>query len=105
MIPTGSKPVAEVLIGREVEVAGGWDFEVAIQRSGIRSTHHVRLAWVDYEYWSHGAAAPERVLKALLDVLLEIAPDQSLPEQFDAATVRRWARGAAIDDRVKDRLG
>jgi len=103
MVPTGSQPVAEVVIGREVEEAGAWLFEVTVRRGGAESHHRLRLGWADYEYWSHGAAAPERVAKAVVECVLELAPERALPESFDAAAGRRWAAG--MDERVRERVG
>lgn len=103
MVPTGSQPVAEVVIGREVEEAGAWQFEVTVRRGGVESQHRMRLGWADYEYWSHGAAAPERVAKAVVESVLDLTPDRELPVQFDAAAARRWAAG--MDERVRERLG
>lgn len=105
MIPTGSQPVAEVSIDREHELAAGWSFDATVRRTGPGpATHHrLTLAWVDYEYWSHGAAAPERVAKAVIETVLELTPERAVPEQFDAAAARRWARG--FDDRVRERVG
>lgn len=104
MIPTGSQPVAEVSIDREHELAAGWAFDATVRRAAAASTHHrLTLAWVDYEYWSHGAAAPERVAKAVLETVIELSPERVMPEQFDAAVARRWAQG--FDDRVRERVG
>ncbi len=103
MVPTGSQPVAEVVIGREVEEAGAWVFDVTVRRAGTETRHHLRLAWADYEYWSHGAAAPERVARAVVESVLDLAPERVLPEKFDAAAGRRWAVG--MDERVRERLG
>jgi hypothetical protein len=103
MVPTGSQPVAEVVIGRETEEPGAWIFEVLVKRGGAHTEHRLRLAWPDYEHWSHGAAAPERVAKAVVEAVLGLAPERELPEKFDAAAGRRWAAG--MDERVRERLG
>jgi hypothetical protein len=105
MVPTGSQPVAEVVIGREVEETGAWLFDVTIRRGQAESQHRLRLAWADYEYWSHGSTAPERVAKAVVESVLELAPDREVPAKFDAAAGRRWATGATFDERVRERLG
>jgi hypothetical protein len=103
MVPTGSQPVAEVVIGREVEEVGAWTFEVTVRRGAAETHHRLRLAWPDYEHWSHGSSAPERVAKAVVEAVLELAPERELPEKFDAAAGRRWAAG--MDERVRERLG
>src|SRR5262249_4716543 len=102
MIPTGSQPVAEVVVGRERDCPGGWEFEVTIRRGEACTEHRVRLSWVDYEYWSHGAAAPERVVRAAVESILDLASAPELPETFDAAAGRRWVGG--LDERVRERL-
>lgn len=103
MIPTGSEHVAEVVIGREVEEAAAWVFEVTIRRGAAGETRHeLRLSWADYEYWSHGTVAPERVAKAVVEVAVERRSDPEMPGRFDASTVRRWGEG--IDAAVTNRL-
>jgi hypothetical protein len=94
-----------VTVEAERGVAGGWEFDVILTRGTDQSKHCVRLAWVDYEYWSHGAAAPERVARAVVEALLELAPARELPRRFDASVARRWVtEGAAADERIRERL-
>ncbi len=97
MVPARPQPVAEVLVDREHEVDGGWEFEVTVRRGSSEPPrgHRVRLAWVDYEYWSHGSAAPERVVAAVVRAVLELAPEHPLPDRFDAAAARRWVSRSA----------
>ncbi|MFN7021755.1 MAG: hypothetical protein ACK4WH_10570 [Phycisphaerales bacterium] len=104
MVPTGSQPVAEVVVDHEREAANGWVFGVLVRRPGsTESRHDVSLSWVDYEHWSHGAAAPERVARAVVECLLASAPDRTLPSAFDASTARRWDRG--LDEAVRSSIG
>lgn len=92
---------ATVEIGREVEDARGWRFEVAVARPGIPvSRHEVTLSWVDYEYWSHGQLSPSRVAECVMRALLSLRPGLALPARFDASTCRRWARG--LDERMHE---
>jgi len=89
----------------EREVDGGWIFDVSV-RCGtplVTTRHEVRLSWVDYEYWSHGVAAPERVVKAVVELVLDQRPDVALPAKFDSSTARRWVRDA--DQRVREGVG
>src|SRR5688500_9344010 len=56
---------------------------------GRDTRHEVSLSWVDYEHWSHGRIAPERVARAVVETLID-AQWLPLPARFDAATARRW---------------
>lgn len=97
--------MATVTIEHETEspAGGGWEFTVAIADGNtLRARHTVRLSWADYEYWSHGAAAPERVARAVVEALLAAGEPKPLPDRFDAATGRRWLR--TLDERVRAAL-
>lgn len=86
--------VASVTVGREEEHGGGWVFDVTVRRDdGAESLHAVSLSWVDYEHWSHGQLAPERVVRAVVENLVNRGQPERLPARFDAATARRWVKG------------
>ncbi|MCC6322752.1 MAG: hypothetical protein IT438_15090 [Phycisphaerales bacterium] len=101
--PNDADAITEVSVQTEREVDRGWVFEVVVHRGESQARHDVSLSWVDYEHWSHGAAAPERVAKAVVECLVALDPSRTLPRAFDAATARRWAAG--FDERLRDRLG
>jgi hypothetical protein len=79
----------------------GWRFDMSLPGEAGR-TVTLALSWVDYEYWSHGAASPCRVAEAVVRSILEVDPARELPESFDASTARRWVRD--LDRRVRDQL-
>ena len=82
-------------------LAAGTGRELAlVDVDGVVHEHDVALAWVDYEHWSHGRVAPERIIRAVVEVLLSERPDLELPARFDASTARRWC--PAIDERVPE---
>lgn len=88
-------------VGREMEDARGWRFEVAVTRPGFpASRHEVTLSWVDYEYWSHGQLSPSRVAQGVVQALLALRPGLALPARFDASTCRRWAPG--LDEQMHE---
>ncbi len=83
------EPTVEVLT--ETEVARGWTYRVAVTRAeGTPTEHAVNLSWADHEHWCAGAAAPSRVVAAVVRFLLEHEAERPLPPRFDAATARRW---------------
>lgn len=93
----------------EREVPGGWIFDVqfgpaSTDAQSLPSHVDLRLSWVDYEHWSHGSAAPERVALAVVEALLEFKPEVALPRRLDASTARRMVPGL-LDERVRERVG
>lgn len=94
-------PAPGVEVGREMEDARGWRFEIALVRAGgAVSRHDFTLSWVDYEYWSHGQLSPSRVAQGVVQALLALRPGLALPARFDASTCRRWAPG--LDERIAE---
>lgn len=105
MPPSERQSDAGVSVLTERESPRGWTFEVELPDGaapGARRRVDVTLAWVDYEYWSHGSASPSRVAQAVVESLLDAAPERALPDRFDASTGRRWARD--LDARVRERI-
>lgn len=97
MVPTRQDKVAiEVVL--EEEVQGGWLHTVRVLGPAERSTRHkVRLSWVDHDYWCGGSKPPSRVTEAVVERLVACEPIIELPDQFDAATARRWLPGLDED--------
>lgn len=96
--------MSTVHIRSESEVPQGWRYVVEIDHeSGGRSSHRVRLAWVDHNFWTgERPIPPSRVAQAVVEYLLAARPDDDLPDRFDAAMARRWA--PAIDRELPERL-
>jgi len=96
--PESQSTRVEVLTEREA--AHGWEFEVRVASSADRDEPlRVTLSWADYEYLSHGAASPSRVVEAVVKSLIGADPQRPLPPTFDASTARRWVRD--LDSRVR----
>ncbi len=93
MVPTRQDKVAIEVVAEE-DVPGGWLHTVRVLGPEQRATTHlVRLAWVDHEYWCGGAKPPSVVTEAVMAKLVAYEPIIELPERFDAATARRWLPG------------
>jgi len=118
--------VAAVQVQSETETPTGWVFTVLVHaaapparavaptaappppdpaspdaQSPGATRHEVSLSWVDYEHWSRGRVAPEHVVRAVIEALID-AQWLPLPPRFDASTARRWV--AHLDDAVRTRL-
>ena len=81
--------MTRILIKTETEKNNGWDFEVEVQDADVHH-HHVSLNWSDYDLWSRGKVAPEKVVKAVFRFLLEREPAETIFKRFDCAVVRRY---------------
>ena len=86
----------------EREAPRGWVFDVAIGEGDSERHVDVVLAWVDYEYWSHGASSPSVIAETVVRAILDADPKRELPEKFDCSTARRWVRD--LDRRVREML-
>lgn len=93
-----------VHVRSETDIPQGWRYLVEVEREGgARSTHRLRLAWVDHNFWTgERPIPPSRVAQAVVEYLLAARPDDDLPDRFDAAMARRWA--PAIDRELPDLL-
>lgn len=80
----------EVEVQTETPEAAGWSYVIQVRSDGRESSHRVHLSWLDHDYWSGGALAPSRVIQAVIEYLLDHAPE-ALPARFDAARARRIA--------------
>jgi hypothetical protein len=98
-----SREIPAIRVVTETESDHGWLFVVAIPAvSGETVEHEMTMAWVDYEYWSHGMHSPSRVAEAVARAMVEHDPERDWPRRFDASTARRWVKG--LDERVREGL-
>lgn len=86
----------------ERESPRGWTFDVVIGEGDAERHADVALAWVDYEYWSHGTISPSTIAEYVVRAVLEGDPKRELPERFDCSTARRWVRD--LDRRVREMM-
>lgn len=77
-------------IGTETEGHNNWGYQVAVRQDGQRHEYQVTLSWPDYDLWSHGRVAPEKVVKAAFEFLLERETATSILPKFDCALIRRY---------------
>lgn len=96
--------MSQVHIRSETDVPQGWRYVVDVDHEdGTRTTHRLRLAWVDHNHWAGDRVIPPNlVAKALITSLLGAGLDGPLPERFDAAAARRWVEG--IDESIREML-
>lgn len=92
----------EVTVLREQEVAHGWCFAISIGAGAERKSIQLRLDWADYNYWSQGRLSPAEVATGVVACAAALLGEGGLPEQADAATLRRQAPG--FEDRLNDFL-
>jgi hypothetical protein len=92
-----------VKVESELESERGWVF-VVTRSPRPADRHEVHLSWADYEFWSHGATPPSRVVEAALQAIEELRPDAELPGKLDASTLRRVIGGAGLDEWMRERL-
>lgn len=74
----------------ETEGPRSWAFEVQVTEKGEVHDFSVTLNWSDYDLWSHGRVAPERVVKTIMSFLLKHEPADAIFRKFDCALVRRY---------------
>jgi hypothetical protein len=82
--------MVDVNVKTEEDSPRGWRFEVELSENGTRKSYDVTLSWSDYDLWSHGQFAPERVVKAAFKFLLEREPMDAILAKFDCAVIRRY---------------
>ena len=89
-------------IKTETEAPRGWTFAVEVLDNGQTRDYTVTLNWSDYDFWSHGRVAPEKVIDAAFRFLLEREPAASILPQFDCALIRRYF--PEVDSELKNML-
>ena len=82
--------MAEIEIGTETEGKNNWAYEVRVRDDGEAFVYAVTLSWSDYDLWSHGRVAPEKVVRAAFEFLLEKEPARSILRKFDCSVIRRY---------------
>lgn len=88
----------DVTVLREHEVSHGWRFEITIGQGVQRRSILLRLDWADYNRWSQGRLSPAEVAAGVIACAAAMLGAAKLPEQTDAATLRRRAHG--FEDRL-----
>ncbi|MCX5660807.1 MAG: hypothetical protein NTW19_13960 [Planctomycetota bacterium] len=79
-----------IAIGIETEGKNNWAYDVRVQQAGKDYDFRVTLSWSDYEHWSHGRVAPERVVRAAFEFLLAREPAAEILPKFDCSIIRRY---------------
>ena len=82
--------MAEIEIGQETTGHQQWRYEVYVYVDGRRHEYAVTLGWSDYDLWSKGRVAPQVVVRAAFEFLLEREPASSILGKFDCALIRRY---------------
>lgn len=83
--------MAAIEITSEERLDRKWVFDAVIEQGGRRYPLHITLNWAEYNLWCEtGSAAPERVVRALLNFLLEREPASAIMSKFDCSVVRRY---------------
>jgi hypothetical protein len=92
----------DVTVLSEDEVARGWRFSISIKTGKESRSIQLRLDWSDYNLWSQGRLSPAEVAVGVVACAAELLGVDSLPEQVDAATLRRIA--PSLEDRLDEYL-
>lgn len=79
-----------ITIGTETEEQNRWRYAVTVEDGGATHRYDVTLSWSDYDLWSHGRVAPEKVVRAAFEFLLSREPATSILSKFDCAVIRRY---------------
>ena len=80
----------QIEIGTETEGHNHWGYQVRVRDQGLSHDYQVTLSWPDYDLWSHGRVAPEKVVHAAFEFLLEREPATSILSKFDCSLIRRY---------------
>ena len=82
--------MARIEIATETEGKNNWSFEVRLTDGGATHEYDVTLDWSDYDLWSHGRVAPEKVVEAAFEFLLKNEPAESILTKFNCSVIRRY---------------
>jgi hypothetical protein len=81
--------MATITIGVETEGPNHWAYQVQVQDGAAAYDYQVTLSWSDYDLWSHGRKAPQRVVRAAFEFLLAREPAGQILKRFDCSVIRR----------------
>ena len=73
----------------ETDSPRGWTFAVSVSEGSQQREYQVTLNWSDYDHWSHGRVAPQKVAAAVVAYALDQGGLAELGERFDCARIRR----------------
>ena len=82
--------MAIIEIGTETEGKNHWAYDVRVSEGELDYRYTVTLNWSDYDHWSHGRVAPEKVVRAAFEFLLAKEPASSILPKFDCSLIRRY---------------
>ncbi len=82
--------MTDINVKTETDSSRGWTFAVDLTTNGHTHEYTVTLSWSDYDHWSHGRVAPERVVEAAFEFLLDREPADAILSRFDCAVIRRY---------------
>jgi len=82
--------MTQIEIGTETEGRNNWGYEVRVREKGCSHDYQVTLSWPDYDLWSHGRVAPEKVVRAVFEFLLLHESASSILSKFDCSLIRRY---------------
>jgi len=80
----------QIEVGTETEGHNHWGYQVCVREKGRSHDYLVTLSWPDYDLWSHGRVAPEKVVRAAFEFLLQREPATSILAKFDCSLIRRY---------------
>jgi hypothetical protein len=81
--------MATVTIGIETEGKNNWTYQVQVRDGAANYDYKVTLGWSDYDLWSHGRVAPQRVVRAAFEFLLSRQGAEQIAQRFDCSVIRR----------------
>ncbi len=82
--------MADIDVQSETEGANNWSYQVRVTEGDDGHDYRVTLSWSDYDLWSRGRVAPQRVVQAAFRYLLEREPASSILSKFDCSIIRRY---------------
>ena len=82
--------MATITIGTETEGDNNWQYEVQVDEDGQQHDYQVTLSWSDYDLWCKGRVAPQKVVRAAFEFLLERESASMILSRFDCSVIRRY---------------